>query len=164
MLEKALNEEGINARIINAGIAGDTSGDGLARLDWSLADQQPDLMLLALGANDALRGLDPVEMHKNLEAIIQKTLDKKVPILLVGMKAPRNLGQSYVEKFDQVFQYLAKKYQLPLYPFFLEGVAGQASLNQADGIHPNAEGVKLIVQQMLPSIKKALWTKGNSSQ
>jgi len=154
-LEKTLERENIKARVVNAAVAGNTTGDGLARLDWSLSEK-PDFVLLALGANDALRGLDPEQAKLNLEEIIKQVQKENIPIFFIGMKALRNWGPEYVAEFDAIFPDIAAKYHLPFYPFFLEGVATKAELNQPDGLHPNPEGVKIIVQQMLPSIKKAL--------
>jgi acyl-CoA thioesterase-1 len=153
VLEERLNAEGINAKVINAGVSGDTSAGGLARLDWSLADH-PGAVIVELGSNDALRGLPPSETGKNLSAILGKLKAAHVPVLLCGMKAPRNLGTDYANEFDPIYPALAKKYGVLLYPFFLDGVVVDPTLNQGDGIHPNAAGVKVIVAKMLPYVKK----------
>ncbi|WP_020677474.1 arylesterase [Geopsychrobacter electrodiphilus] len=154
-LERALQKAGYRVLVQNAGVSGDTSAGGLARLDWSLA-ARPDLMIVELGANDALRGLDPELTHKNLDAILTRLKAAGVPALLTGMKAPRNLGPDYYTKFDRLYPELAERHAVPFYPFFLEGVAGRAELNQADGLHPNTKGVALIVGKMLPLIAEQL--------
>lgn len=128
---------------------------GLARADWSLADN-PDLLILELGANDALRGLEPKQTRQNLEAIITKAKAKDIVTLLTGMKAPRNLGENYYSRFDRIYPELADHHQIPFYPFFLDGVAGHPELNQTDGIHPNTAGVELIVERILPLVEKTL--------
>ena len=154
-LEAALKKAGHDIRIVNAGVSGDTTAAGLSRLGWSLADK-PDLVLLELGANDALRGLDPLKARDNLDRMLEKLRGQKFPVLLIGMMAPRNLGSDYVAKFDSMYGALAKKYDVPLYPFLLDGVALNPALNQADGIHPNAAGVKIIVERLLPAVETAL--------
>lgn len=142
-------------RVINAGVSGDTSMGGLARLDWALAEQ-PDLMIIELGANDALRGLSPLQTKQNLNSLLYKLREKQVQALLTGMKAPRNLGEEYYNKFDRLYPDLARQHQLPFYPFFLQGVAGEPGLNQADGIHPTVAGVEVIVRGMLPLVENVL--------
>ncbi|PLY03269.1 MAG: arylesterase [Desulfuromonas sp.] len=154
-LEAALQKRGHNVRVINAGVSGDTSAGGLRRLDWTLADN-PDLVLLALGSNDALRGLDPEKTRANLDAIIEKIRQKGSQVLLAGMKAPRNLGPTYYTRFDNLYPELAEKHAIPFYPFFLEGVATRAEFNQADGIHPNARGVEIMVKNLLPVLQALL--------
>lgn len=151
-LQQALKREKIDARLINGSVAGDTSANGLARLDWSMAEK-PDIVLLELGANDALRGLDPRGTKQNLEKIIQAMQASGAKILLLGMKAPRNLGAAYVQEFDSLYSDLAQKYGLLLYPFFLEGIAANSALNQADGLHPSKEGVAKIIESLLPYLK-----------
>jgi acyl-CoA thioesterase-1 len=153
VLQARLKKEGVDARVINAGVSGDTSAGGLARLGWSLADH-PDAAIVELGSNDALRGLPPGETRKNLSAILERLKAAHVAVLLCGMKAPRNLGPGYAKAFDPIYAELAKKYDVLLYPFFLEGVAMDPKLNQADGIHPNPAGVKIIVSRMLPYVKR----------
>ena len=155
VLEARLRRAGIDARVVNAGVSGDTSAGGLARLDWSLADH-PDAAIVELGSNDALRGLPPAETEKNLSAILEKLGDAHVPVLLCGMMAPRNLGPDYAKQFDPLYARLAEKYHVLLYPFFLSGVALDPRLNQADGIHPNPAGVRIIVSRMLPYVKKLI--------
>ncbi len=154
-LEKALKADGKDVRVINASVSGDTTADGLARLEWSLADK-PDLVLLELGANDALRGLDAERAKANLDAILATLKDKNIPVVLFGMIAPRNLGPAYGEKFDPMYRELADKYRIPLYPFILDGVALDPKLNQGDGMHPNKDGVQVIVKRILPVVEKAL--------
>ncbi len=154
-LEAALKARGHQVQIINAGVSGDTSAGGIARIDWSLADK-PDVVIVELGANDALRGLDPKGTKKNLQVIIQKSRQAGARVLLVGMKAPPSLGTEYVERFDPIYPELAAELSVPLYPFFLQGVAGRAELNLNDGIHPTAAGVKIIVENILPYVEKAL--------
>lgn len=148
-LEKLLVEAGIDAKIVNAGVSGDTSANGLARLDWSVP-ADTDAVIVELGANDALRGLSPKITEKNLSDIIQKLESRGIEVMLVGMKAPPNLGQDYVDKFDAIYPTLAQTYELAFYPFFLDGVAAVRELNQADGIHPTAEGIDLIATQFFP--------------
>ncbi len=150
-LEAWLRRQGIDAHIVNAGVSGDTTAGGLARLDWALADK-PDLLILALGANDALRGLDPVAVRDNLDKMIQKIEAAGVKLLLVGMLAPPNWGAQYQHAFDRIFPDLARARHVPLYPFFLEGVAMKPELNQADGLHPNARGVAVLVDRIGPVV------------
>jgi acyl-CoA thioesterase-1 len=152
-LQAALKQAGIDAMVINAGVSADTSAGGLARLDWSLADR-PDAVILELGSNDMLRGTPPGETDKNLRAILDKLKAAHVKVLLTGMHAQRNLGAEYVRQFDAIYPRLAKDYDVLFYPFFLDGVALNPKLNQADGMHPNPAGVKVIVTRMLPIVKK----------
>lgn len=154
-LEATLAQRGYLLRVINAGVSGDTSAGGLARLEWSLTDQ-PDIVIIELGANDALRGLDPQQTRANLAAILERLDEKNIPTLLTGMKAPRNLGADYYNSFDRLYPDLAKHFNVAFYPFFLEGVAGVPELNQSDGIHPNQAGVKVIVDQIQPLIETLL--------
>lgn len=154
-LQAQLLQRGHQLQVINAGVSGDTSAGGLARLDWTLA-AKPELMIIELGANDALRGLDPQQTKQNLSAILSRLRTAGVQPLLAGMKAPRNLGEAYYSKFDRLYVELARQHQVPLYPFFLAGVAGNPQLNQADGIHPTAAGVEVIVRGMLPLVEEWL--------
>ena len=154
-LEAALRDAGANARVVNAGVSGDTSAGGLARIDWVLVDS-PDLVIVELGANDGLRGLDPADMEANLDAILTRLADKGVPAVLVGMLAPPNMGRGYADAFKAVFPRLAKRHEVVFYPFFLDGVAAQPALNQPDGIHPNPAGVRIIVERFTPVLLKAL--------
>ncbi|MBI3678715.1 MAG: arylesterase [Proteobacteria bacterium] len=159
VLAAGLKAKGIDAKIINAGVSGDTSAGGLARLDWSLADH-PDAAIIELGSNDALRGIAPEVTAKNLGAILAKLKAQKIPTLLLGMMAPRNLGPEYIKAFDPIYPKLAKKYGALLYPFVLDGVAMNAKLNQADDMHPNPQGVKIIVARLLPDVMKLVAQTG----
>jgi acyl-CoA thioesterase-1 len=156
VLQRALNTQHVNVTVINAGVAGDTSSDGLARLDWTLSDPKsmPDAAIVELGANDALRGLSPAQMERNLDAILAKLKMRNIPVLLAGMKSPRNLGPAYATEYDAVFARLSKKYNTLLYPFFLDGVVLDRSLIQPDGLHPNAKGLDVIVKNITPSVIK----------
>jgi acyl-CoA thioesterase-1 len=151
-LERALKAKGHRVEIINAGVSGDTASGGLDRLDWSVPDGT-DGVILELGANDMLRGLDPAVTRKALEAIVERLKARNIPVLLAGMYASRNLGSDYVQKFDPIYPDIAKKHDLVLYPFFLDGVAGDRSLNLPDGLHPTAKGVEIIVGRILPSVE-----------
>ncbi|MBI1330127.1 MAG: arylesterase [Alphaproteobacteria bacterium] len=153
VLEAALKKKGIAVSVINAGVSGDTSASGLSRLDWSLADH-PNAAIIELGSNDALRGIPPAVTRKNLTAILEKLKAAKIPVLLLGMMAPRNLGPDYAKAFDPIYPDLAKTYGALLYPFTLDGVAMNPKLNQADGIHPNPQGVKIVVGKLLPYAEK----------
>lgn len=146
---------GYPVRVINAGISGDTSAGGAARLEWSLADN-PDLVILALGANDALRGLSPEQTRTNLATIIEHLKQRQISVLLAGMLAPRNMGEAYYNSFDNIYPDLVQEYTIPHYPFFLEGVAGKPELNLADGIHPNADGIKIMVEGILPLVMELM--------
>jgi acyl-CoA thioesterase I len=150
-LEQALRAHGYDCAVLDAGVSGDTSAGGLARLDWMLADE-PSHVIVELGGNDGLRALPPEEMARNLDQIITRLKDQGIPVLLTGMLAPPNLGREYGTAFAAVFPQLAEKHDVPLYPFFLEGVAGDAVLNQGDGIHPTEEGVAIIVENILPTV------------
>ena len=153
VLEQALRQKGLAVEIVNAGVSGDTTQGGLERLDWSVPDGT-DGVILELGANDALRGVDPALTRKNLEAIIARLTERKIPVLLAGMYAPRNLGEDFAKRFDAIYPELAKTHGLVLYPFFLEGIAGDRALNQADGLHPTADGVAVIVRTILPTVER----------
>jgi acyl-CoA thioesterase-1 len=159
-LQAALRKGGIEATVINAGVSGDTSAGGLARLDWSLVDK-PDVAIVELGSNDMLRGLPPEQTEKNLRAILTRLKSVKVKVLLTGMMAQRNLGADYVKSFDGIYPRLAKEQGVLFYPFMLDGVALNRKLNLADGIHPNPDGVKVIVARMLPLLKKLIQQSGN---
>jgi acyl-CoA thioesterase I len=151
-LEQRLAADGYDCAVLDAGVAGDTSAGGRARLDWLLGDR-PSHVIVELGGNDALRALPPEELERNLDAIITRLADEDVHVLLAGMLAPPNLGQDYGQAFAAVFRHLADKHDVPLYPFFLEGVAGDPELNQADGIHPSAAGIERIVEGILPTVE-----------
>jgi acyl-CoA thioesterase I len=154
-LETALSDRGIDARVINAGVSGDTSAGGLARIDWLLAEK-PDAVIIELGANDGLRGFNPKATEENLDAIMGRIKDKGIKVMLCGMLAPPNLGREYGAEFNAIYPRLADKHGSILYPFFLEGVATKQHLNLEDGIHPNAAGVDIIVEGILPYVIKLL--------
>ena len=161
-LERALLGAGYRVEVLNGGNSGDTTAAGLARLDWVLGDH-PDLAIVELGANDGLRGIDPGETYRNLDAILSRLDAEGIPVLLAGMLAPRNLGADYAEAFDAVFPRLAEAHDVAFYPFFLDGVAMQPELNQADGIHPNAAGVARVVERILPSVERLIEAHGEAS-
>ncbi len=150
-LEAALRGAGLDCEVVDAGVTGDTSAGARARLDWLLADR-PSHVIVELGGNDALRALPPEQMAENLDAILARLGEAGIEALLAGMYTPPNLGPEYTEAFAAVFQRLAKEHGVPLYPFFLEGVAGDPALNQPDGVHPSAAGVEAIVRRMLPAV------------
>lgn len=152
-LERALKAKGIDAKVLNAGVSGDTTAGGLARVDWALGDK-PAAAIVALGANDMLRGFDPAATERNLDKILTKLKAADVPVLLLGMRAAPNMGREYAERFDAIYPALAKRHGVLLYPFFLEGVAAEPALNLPDGIHPNAKGIAAIVQRLTPYVQK----------
>jgi acyl-CoA thioesterase-1 len=155
-IQALLRERGRNVRVIDAGVSGDTTAGGRARLDWALADR-PHAVIVALGGNDGLRGLTPAQMRANLTAILDTLARRNIPALLAGMIAPPNLGRDYGTEFVAVFETLAReRSEIVFYPFLLDGVAGEARLNQADRIHPNPEGAELIARRMLPFIETLL--------
>jgi acyl-CoA thioesterase I len=154
-LQKALEAKGIKVDMINAGVSGDTSSGGRDRLDWSVPDGT-DAVILELGANDALRGTDPAVTRAALSDIITKLKARKIAVLLCGMLAPPNYGTDYAAKFNAIYPDLSKSFGVPLYPFFLNGVAADAKLNQADGMHPTAEGVDIVVKNILPTVEAFL--------
>jgi len=158
-LQAALVRDGIAAVVYNAGVSGDTSAGGLSRLDWALAmtgDDRLDAVIVELGANDGLRGLEPSMTLANLDALIARVRDKGLAVLLTGMQAPPNLGPEYGAEFAAIYPFLAKKHGVNLYPFFLEGVAAIPDLNQEDTIHPNSRGVDVVIGGILPYIKEML--------
>ena len=150
-LQSALKQAGHDVRVINSSVSGDTSAAGLARLDWALVDK-PDAVLLELGANDALRGVEPAQTRDNLAQIIEKLRAQDVDVLLAGMMAPPNMGKAYGDEFNSIYPDLAGRYEVDFYPFFLDGVAAEPDLNQDDGMHPNADGVAVIVERILPDV------------
>jgi acyl-CoA thioesterase-1 len=154
-LERALRAKGHMVEVANAGVSGDTASDGLARLDWAVATET-DAVIVELGANDALRGLDPGATRAALDEIVGRLRAAGKQVLLAGMLAPRNLGHAYTESFDPIYADLAARHDTLLYPFFLEGVALDPSLNQPDGLHPNEKGVTAIVERILPSVEKLI--------
>ena len=154
-LEATLNGLGIRVSVINSGVSGDTSAGGLSRVEWALASK-PDAVLLELGANDSLRGIDPKVTKDNLHNILTKIKATGIPVLFVGMLAPPNMGKEYGLEFKSVYAELSKKHDVIFYPFFLDGVAGMPELNQADGIHPNKRGVVKIVNKISPYVRALL--------
>lgn len=156
-LQIALTAEGLDVQVDNAGVSGDTTAGGLSRLDWAIqGDQPPNLVIVALGANDMLRGLPVAEAKKNLTKILEQLRDKKIPTLLAGMRAPAQYTLVFRGKFSDMYEDLADDFDVELYPFFLEGVALNPQLNQADGIHPNQQGVAVMVKNMTPVVKELL--------
>jgi acyl-CoA thioesterase-1 len=154
-LQAALAAAGLPTNLQNAGVSGDTATDGLARLDWSVPDGT-QAVILELGANDMLRGIKPEVTRQALDEILKRVSGRRIVVLLCGMRAAPNLGPDYGQAFERIYPDLAEKYHVPLYPFFLDGVAGNLSLLQRDGLHPNAEGVKVIVERMVPQVKELL--------
>jgi acyl-CoA thioesterase-1 len=154
-LQKSLKSKGIAVDMINAGVSGDTSSGGRDRLDWSVPEGT-EAVILELGANDALRGIDPAVTRAALADILTRLKARGIPVLLCGMVAPPNYGSDYSARFNAIYPELAKSFGVPLYPFFLEGVATDAGLNQADGMHPTAEGVDVIVRNILPMVEAFL--------
>jgi acyl-CoA thioesterase-1 len=154
-LEKLLKGKGHDVTIANAGVSGDTTADGLARIDWSIPDGTEGV-ILELGANDALRGLSPAESRANLEAAIMRLKERNIPILLVGILAPPNMGEDYARQFNAIYKDLAAKHGLILYPFLLDGVVLQASLQLKDGMHPNADGTRVMAEKFLPTAEAFL--------
>lgn len=154
-LQKALKSKGIEVDIVNAGVSGDTTSGGRDRLDWSVAEGT-EAVILELGANDAMRGTDPKVTRAALADILKRLKARGIAVLLCGMLAPPNYGADYAARFDAIYPELAKEFGVPLYPFFLEGVAAETRLNQKDGIHPTAEGVDLIVKNILPTVEALL--------
>jgi acyl-CoA thioesterase-1 len=154
-LQLWLRDHGIVAEVVNAGVSGDTTAGGLARLDWTLSEPA-DAILVEFGANDALRGIDPKDTYRNLDAILTRLSQRKLKILLMGMEAPANWGAEYWNAFHAIYPKLAEEHHVLLYPFFLDGVALQEKLNQPDGMHPNARGVDVIVERVGPYVLRLL--------
>ncbi len=154
-LQAALAAKGIAATVQNAGVSGDTASDGLARLDWSVPEGA-DAVLVELGANDMLRGIKPEVTRDALERILRRLTDRHIAVLLCGMRAAPNLGADYGKAFARIYSELAAEFGVLLYPFFLDGVAADPSLTQHDGMHPNAAGVDIIVQRILPSVEQLI--------
>jgi acyl-CoA thioesterase-1 len=154
-LQQALVAKGMAVSISNAGVSGDTMAGGLARLDWSVP-AGTDAVILELGANDALRGIDPAVTRRALDGILRGLAQRNIPVLLCGMLAPPNLGADYAHAFDAIFPDLAKTYGVVFYPFFIDGVAADPKLNQHDGLHPTAAGVDVIVAKILPQVEELL--------
>ncbi len=156
-LEKALKDNGFEVTVANAGVSGDTSSGGLARIDWSIPDGTKGV-ILELGANDALRGIPPEETRKNIEAMITRLKERGIGVLLVGMMAPPNMGADYAARFNPIYPELAAKYGLELYPFFLDGVVTEAALKLEDGMHPNGDGVGVMVKKAQPAVERFIAT------
>lgn len=157
-LQQKLDSNGYKYRVVNAGVSGDTSAGGVRRIDWAMK-QKPEIVIVELGANDGLRGQPPAELKKNLSTIVKQSLDGGAKVILIGMEAPPNLGPDYTKEFRQVYRDVAHQFNVPLMPFFLMGVGGIANLNQADGIHPNAQGVDIIVENFWKVIEPILIRK-----
>jgi acyl-CoA thioesterase-1 len=154
-LQAALRAKGHAVEIHDAGVSGDTASGGLSRLDWSVPEGA-DAVIVELGANDALRGIDPKVTRAALDGILRRLKERGTAVLLAGMRAPRNLGEDYARGFDGIYPELAAAHGVPLYPFFLEGVVTDSALNQGDGIHPNAAGVEVIVRGILPKVEELM--------
>ena len=159
VLQRRLREAGFEVRVVNAGISGATSASGLSRLRWQLR-ASPDVLLVALGANDGLRGIDPAATRRNLAQVLELARDEKIPVVLAGMRLPPNYGPQHVKAFEALYPSLAKEYAVPLIPFLLEGVAARPELNLADGIHPNVRGYLLVVDNILPVLRPLLEQEG----
>lgn len=161
-LQAALREDGYEVTVTNAGVSGDTTSGGLARLEWSVPESA-DLVIVELGANDALRGVDPQITRQNLDEILTRLGERGQKVIFAGMLAPPNMGEDYAKSFNPIFPELAEKHDVSFYPFFLEGVAADRDLNQDDGMHPNAKGVAVIVEKMKPLIEESLGEKQASA-
>ena len=157
-LQATLRRHGIKAEVADGGVSGDTTAAGKARLGWTIdgLQRKPDLVILELGANDMLRGLDPALSEANLDAMLAELKRREIPVLLAGMRSARNLDRAYIARFESIYPALARKHGAALYPFFLEGVAAQPGMTQADGTHPTYEGIKRIVTGITPAVKQAL--------
>ena len=152
-LERVLKAKGIAVEVTNAGVSGDTASGGLARLDWSVPEGT-SAVILELGANDMLRGIDPSRTRRALDEIVRRLTERRIPVLLAGMRAAANLGSDYARDFEVIYSELASRHGVLFYPFFLEGVAGEVGLNQGDGLHPSAAGVDAIVARILPKVEE----------
>ena len=157
-LQAVLRRNGIAAKVVDGGVSGDTTEAGKARLGWTLdgLERKPDLVILELGANDMLRGLDPGLTEAHLDNMLAELKRREIPVLLAGMRAAPNLDPAYIARFEAIYSSLAKKHGAPLYPFFMDGVAGQKGMVQADGLHPTFQGVKRVVTGITPDVKQAL--------
>jgi acyl-CoA thioesterase-1 len=161
-LQAALKAKGHDVVITNAGVSGDTTSGGLSRLDWSVPDGTR-LVILELGANDMLRGIAPAITEKNLDAMLARLSKRGIPVLLAGMRAAPNLGSKYQAEFDAIYPRLAEKYDVPLYPFFLDGVAADKDYLLEDGMHPNAVGIDRMVERVLPTVEQVIVSNGKAS-
>ena len=162
LLQEKLNEDGYAWDVINAGVSGDTSAAGLQRLDWALQQGDVRILVLELGANDGLRGLPVEELKKNLAEIIERVRERRISVLLIGMEAPPNFGPEYAGSFRQVYRDLARQYRVPFVPFMLDKVAGNAALNQTDGIHPNVEGTRIVTETIWTALRPMVDAAGGS--
>ena len=162
LLQNTFAQQGQPIEVINAGVSGDTTAGGLRRLDW-LLKQNPDLVMVELGANDGMRGVSISNIESNISAIIERIQEKQIDVILVGMQIPTNYGSEYTQQFKELYPMLAQKYQVEMVPFLLDGVAGDRTLNQADGIHPTAEGHVIIANTVLPFLQRwrASWTSAD---
>jgi acyl-CoA thioesterase-1 len=156
VIQARLTREGYRYTVVNAGVSGDTSAGGLRRLEWAMGEGDPQVLVVALGGNDGLRGLSPEQLEKNLADIIKRAQARKLRVILAGMEAPPNFGEDYTRRFREVYPALATRYKIPLIPFLLEGVAGDPSLNQADGIHPNPRGAQIVADLVWRTLTPAL--------
>jgi acyl-CoA thioesterase-1 len=156
LIQQRLDANGYDYRVVNAGVSGDTSAGALRRLEWAMAEGDPKVLVVALGGNDGLRGLAPEQLEKNLATIIEKALARGLRVILAGMEAPPNFGADYTTRFRAVYSTLAERYSLRLIPFLLDGVAGTAALNQADGIHPNEAGAKVVADLVWRTLEPEL--------
>ena len=154
-LEAALRAKGHNVEVVNSGVSGDTASAGLERFDWAVPEEA-SAVIVELGANDALRGVPPEQTSATLDKLLNKLAQRKLPVLIAGMRAPKNWGDDYANKFDAIFPSLATKYNALLYPFFLDGIFMDSSMNQADGIHPTGKGVTVIVSRILPKVEELI--------
>jgi len=157
LLQQRLDKEGLKYEVVNAGVSGDTSAGGLARLDWAL-EGDVRVLIVALGGNDGLRGLPAEELKANLSQIVEHAQKRHIQVVLAGMEAPPNFGQSYIVSFHQIYPEVARQYKVPLVPFLLQGVAGIDTLNQRDGIHPTAEGARIVADNIWPVLRPMLTT------
>ncbi len=156
VLQKRLQEKGLDYKVVNAGVSGDTAAGGLRRLEWALGEGEPRILIVALGGNDGLRGLPPTQLEQNLASIIEAGQKRGLTVILAGMEAPPNYGPEYTAAFRQTYKDLANKYKLTLIPFLLQGVAGDPSLNQSDGIHPNARGAQVVADLVWSALEPAV--------
>lgn len=163
LLQRRLKEEGHDVQVINAGISGETTSGTLARIDWVMT-MKPDIVILETGANDGLRGIDVNLVRKNLREIITRLKEKEIVVILAGMRMVWNLGPAYTADFNKIYPEIAEEEQLISMPFFLEGVAAKPTLNQEDGLHPNPQGYKIVVEQLLPYVKEAMAKVGNGAK
>jgi acyl-CoA thioesterase-1 len=157
LIQKRLDKEGLKYEVVNAGVSGDTSAGGLARLEWAI-EGDVRVLIVALGGNDGLRGLPAEELKGNLSRIIERAQKQHIQVIVAGMEAPPNFGQSYIVSFHQIYPELAKEYKVSLVPFLLQGVAGIETLNQRDGIHPTAEGARIVADNIWPVLRPMLTT------